>query len=423
MISSLEQPLTRQFEQYFGKSGNTQTLTLAEIRNTLRKVEEATGVKPALIYATFVPQVLVADAGTNASYPVPNSNLDIQNSEDQLELVLVTAEGEPIRHRVTGTTRENVLKVVRQFQSEVTNAQSGRAYEAPGQELYQWFVTPLQADLKARGIQNLSFIMDRGLRSIPMAALYDGQQFLIEQYSIGLMPSLSLTDTRYKSLKDAEVLAMGAANFTAQKPLPAVPVELSVITSSLWEGKSFLNDAFTLSNLKAQRNQEPFGVIHLATHASFRAGSPKNSYIQLWDTKLGLDQLRELGWSNPAVELLVLSACKTALGDEDAELGFAGLAVQAGVKSAIASLWSVSDEGTLALMTELYQQLKQSPIKAEGLRQAQIAMLNRQVTLKDGKLITPTATVPLPPELAKLGTKDLTHPYFWAGFTMIGSPW
>src|SRR4028119_1614196 len=180
--------------------------------------------------------------------------------------------------------------------------------------------------------------MDKGLRSIPVAALYDGQQFLVEKYSVGLMPSVSLTDTRYQDVKNLQVLAMGSAKFPTLKPLPAVPIELSVITSSLWQGKSFLNEAFTLKNLIAQRQQQPFGMIHLATHASFQAGAPGNSYIELWDTKLRLNQLSGLGWKNPQVELLVLSACKTALGNEDAELGFAGLALQAGVKSAIASL-------------------------------------------------------------------------------------
>jgi CHAT domain-containing protein len=179
-----------------------------------------------------------------------------------------------------------------------------------------------------------------------------------------------------------------------------------------------------MANLKSQRQERPFGLIHLATHATFRPGAPGNSYIELWDSKLRLDQLRQLGWgSNPPVELLVLSACKTALGDQEAELGFAGLAVEAGVKSAIASLWSVSDEGTLALMTELYQQLKAAPIKAEALRQAQIAMLKGQVSLQGNQLVTPNDTVSLPPELANMGIKNLSHPYFWAGFTLIGSPW
>jgi CHAT domain-containing protein len=104
-------------------------------------------------------------------------------------------------------------------------------------------------------------------------------------------------------------------------------------------------------------------------------------------------------------------------------LGFAGLAVQAGVKSALGSLWSVSDEGTLGLMTQLYQQLKQAPIKAEALRQAQLAMLRGEMRLKGGQLISGSKSVPLPPELAKQGDKTFEHPYFWAGFTMIGNPW
>jgi CHAT domain-containing protein len=220
-----------------------------------------------------------------------------------------------------------------------------------------------------------------------------------------------------------QVLAMGAEKFADLKPLPAVPMELSLITSSLWQGRSLLNEAFTLENLKTQRQQNPFGIIHLATHAVFQAGAPSNSYIELWNEKLRLNELPKLDLRNPPVTLLVLSACKTALGNEQAELGFAGLAVQAGVRSAIASLWSVSDEGTLGLMTQLYQQLKQSPIKAEALRQAQLAMLKGQVHLTDGQLVTSNKSIALPQELARLGDKKLEHPYFWAGFTIIGSPW
>ena len=141
------------------------------------------------------------------------------------------------------------------------------------------------------------------------------------------------------------------------------------------------------------------------------------------DTKLHLDQLRQLGWNNPPVELLVLSACRTALGDEQAELGFAGLSVLAGVKSSLASLWYVSDQGTLGLMTEFYQQLNSAPINAEALRQTQLALLKGQVRLEGGKLRTPGIEVPLPPELALLGNQTLEHPYYWAAFTMIGNPW
>jgi CHAT domain-containing protein len=256
-----------------------------------------------------------------------------------------------------------------------------------------------------------------------MAALYDGEQFLIEKYSVGLMPSISLADTRYESVTNMEVLAMGASQFTDQQSLPAVPIELSEITQDIWQGKSFLNESFTVENLKEQQNRQPFGMIHLATHANFVPGELSNSYIQLWDNKLRLNELSELGLNNPTVELLVLSACRTALGNEEAELGFAGLAVKAGVKSAMGSLWYVSDEGTLGLMTEFYQQLKQAPIKAEAIRQAQLAMLKGQIYTKDGKLITTQETMSLPPELARLRDQTFEHPYYWSAFTMIGSPW
>jgi CHAT domain-containing protein len=123
------------------------------------------------------------------------------------------------------------------------------------------------------------------------------------------------------------------------------------------------------------------------------------------------------------VELLVLSACSTALGDEEAELGFTGLATLSGVKTALGSLWTVSDEGTFGLMSEFYEQLKQAPIKAEALRQAQLAMIQGTVRLEGGKLITSRGSFPLPPELAEQGDKILSHPYFWSGFSMIGNPW
>jgi CHAT domain-containing protein len=409
-----------------GKTTATQPTTVAEARRVLRNVETTAGVKAALVYITFVPSNVSSNAASGVVNTNPNpQNLraETRNANDQLELTLVSAEGSPIRRRVDAAVRAQFFKTADEFRSQVTNVRSGRGYLPTAKTLYQWMIAPIEAELKAQGIQNLAFIMDSGLRSIPVAALHDGQKFLVEKYSLGLMPSLSLTNTQFKSVKDSQVLAMGSAKFAELKPLPAVPIELSTITPALWQGKSFLNDAFTLQNLKSQRQQQPFGIVHLATHAAFKPGAISNSYIELWDTKLRMNQLTQLGWNNPPVELLVLSACKTALGDEEAELGFAGLALQAGAKSAIASLWSVNDEGTLGLMTSLYQKLKIAPIKSQALQQAQIAMLQGQVNLTGGKLIASSESVSLPPELAKLGNRKLDHPYYWASFTIIGSPW
>ncbi|WRH69057.1 MAG: CHAT domain-containing protein [Planktothrix sp. GU0601_MAG3] len=303
-------------------------------------------------------------------------------------------------------------------------------YKENGKQLYEWLIEPLESQLEAEGINTLVFSMDTGLRTLPLAALYDGKQFLLERYSLGLIPSLSLTDTRYVNIKNSKILAMGASTFpnSNQLPLPAVPMELDlIINRNTWQGKSFLNENFTVDNLTSQRSQHQFSIVHLATHGEFQTGGSDQSYIQFWDQKLRLNQLRNLKLNQPPVELLVLSACTTAVGDEKAELGFAGLAVQAGVKSALASLWYVSDAGTLGLMNTFYQALSTSPIKAEALRQAQLGMLQGKVRLEQGYLINETGInttkIPLPPEIAARGNVNLSHPFYWAGFTLIGSPW
>lgn len=413
----VEEFFTRQYEEYLGLL-SPQVLTLGEIRATLNKIEAATGEKPALVYAVFYPGTLEQNTQQRLNNPIPQDS-------DQLQLVVVTGQGEPIFRAIPGATRAKVLAMVTKLRGEITN--QGKlgttSYLAPAQQIYQWLIAPIEENLQTQGIKNLAFIMDVGLRSVPLSALHDGKQFLIEKYSAGLMPSLSLTDSRYRDIKEFQILAMGASEFTDENPLPAVPFEVATITQKLWQGKSFLNDAFTLENLKAQRRQQPFGIIHLATHGQFKAGKREDSYIRLWDRRLGLDQLRELGWNDPPVELLVLSACRTALGDKEAELGFAGLAVQAGVKSAVGSLWYVSDEATLGLMAEFYRQLQKAPIKSEALRLAQLAMIRGEVYLEGGKLHGTGENVTLPPELAQLGDKKLSHPYYWSAFTMIGSPW
>jgi CHAT domain-containing protein len=133
----------------------------------------------------------------------------------------------------------------------------------------------------------------------------------------------------------------------------------------------------------------------------------------------------KLGWKEAEVDLLTLSACRTAIGNKEAEMGFAGLAVASGVQSALASIWSVSDEGTLALMTEFYYQLQSAKVKSEALRQAQLAMIQGKLKIESGQLRGSgmRGNVALPQELASLTNTNLSHPYYWSGFTMIGSPW
>jgi filamentous hemagglutinin family protein len=403
-VSEVDESVSDNFENYLDLD-EVQPKELPDVRSDLSNVESNTGVKPALVYALFVPSDLSKASLNKKDRPQE------EKESDQLELFIVTAKGNPIRKRVPGATRGAVVKLAQEFQKEVSDRKKVRTttYLASAQQLYQWLVAPLEVEFKSQKIQSLVFITDAGLRSLPFAALHDGTGFLIERYSLGLMPSISLTDTRYSDIRKSEVLAMGASEFkqTDQDPLPSVPLEITTV-ANLWKGKGFVNDGFTLQNLKSQRSSNPYGIIHLATHAEFQSGALTNSYIQLSDTKLRLDQIRQLGWNNPPVELLVLSACRTALGNEDAELGFAGLAVKSGVKTAMASLWYVDDQGSLELMSKFYQSLKTSPIKAEALRQAQLQLLR-------GKSSTHSQS----PE----DDKPFAHPYYWSSFTMIGSPW
>jgi CHAT domain-containing protein len=399
-VDRIEQDWEDEFEEYFKENFSFRSKTVDEISKTLGRLAVQTKKKPALIYV--IPRI------------------------DQLELLLITSDRLPFRHSVPAAKRDALLAVVKDFIGEITNLRkiNTTSYLKSAQQLYQWIIAPLELNLQLQKIDTLLFCVGSGLRTLPLPALHDGKQFLTEKYSLARIPAFKFTDSNYVDIKKSQVLAMGASDFvnSSQQPLPAVPLELKTIAQE-WPTQSFVNKDFTVVNLQSERLRQKFGIIHLATHAEFKPGTPNNSYIQFWDTQLKLNQIRDLGWNNPPVELLVLSACRTGLGDKNVELGFAGLAVQAGVKSALASIWYVSDAGTLALMSEFYHQLKTAPIKAEALRQAQIGMIQGKVKLENGELRTSKGSVKLPPELLELDNQNLSHPYYWAAFSIIGSPW
>ncbi len=400
IVTEIDQILEAQFEDYLGEDITQKHVTTASLQKRLQTMEIQTGKRAVVIYALSHP--------------------------DGLQLILVPPEGSPISKHVPQANSKTLRREVKKFYHTL-NDYTSTSYLPSSQQLYQWLVAPLTTELDALNIDTLIFSMDAGLRTIPLAALHDGQQFLIETYSVGLIPSVSLTDTRYQSLKDATILAMGAAEFpdSSLPPLPAVPIELSTILAEVGQGRLLLNDQFTLDNLKTQRQEASFDIVHLSTHASFPRDRNHHPYIQLWRQQVGLNQLRQVQWyAPPTVELLTLSACETAVGNEQAEMGFAGLAVQAGVKSALASLWKVDDLGTLAVMTEFYQQLNSENvlIKAEALRQAQLALLRSQVRIESSQLVGTSRNISVAKTLVNTPESNLSHPYYWAGFTLIGNP-
>ncbi|MCC3444203.1 MAG: CHAT domain-containing protein [Microcoleus sp. PH2017_03_ELD_O_A] len=413
-IALIDKLFEQDYENYFKEDFTDKRVNVEYIRETLKTIKTETGKQAVIVYAFA--------------------------SLESLSLILVVPEGPPILKSIK-VNRVNLNKIVNEFQKNISNPDSLEDKDlANAKQLYDLFVEPISKELAELNIDTLVFSFDAGLRQLPIAAFYDGEHFLVEKYSLGSIPSVSLTSTNYESLKNAQVLAMGASQFphTNKPKLPAVPIELSAIAGTrsnsqnagelpLWRGRFFLNQDFTVENLtKQRRQQQAFEIVHLATHASFpqHQNGRKEAEIDLWNRSLALDKFRLAKWyDRRQVQLLVLSACETAIGNSDAEMGFAGLAVRSGVKSALASLWKVNDFATLGLMTEFYANLRSTPIKAEALRQAQLAMIRKQVAIKDGKLVGSQKRAIDLTRAGQVPNSDLSHPKFWAGFTLIGSPW
>ena len=420
VFTRIETAASSQFEQYLPATGRTEAApiaTLDDVKNTLATAQSDFAIQPALLYAYFVPDA-ASESGAQAS------------PHDQLEVMLITAQGEPVKKRQWGITRAQVEAIAAEMRYQATSQFSRpNDYLPPSQQLHKWIIDPIQAELDHHNIDNLAFIMDEGLRTFPIAALHNGEQFLIEQYSLGLMPTFSLTELMptnngINHLRQSQVLAMGASQFNNQPPLPAVEAELSLIAGDIWEGKSFLNENFTLENLRTEIAKEQYGIVHLATHAVFEADDFDSSYIQLWDEQITLSELESLNLSQTSIDLLILSACNTAIGNKNAEYGFAGFAVNAGSQSALASLWPVSDEGTLGFMSQFYEQYAQGSTRSEALRQAQLNMLQGDLFFVNGTIIGPNQEeIAVIPELTESGNWDFSHPFYWSAFTMIGNPW
>jgi len=432
-ILSLDDLFGNEFSRFLGVKAVNNFDSVESVGNMLSRLAKETGKKPAIIYLMVDERQLSIAAitpGSRAGVASPGIlkfDPGLFTSTQPLQYIAQQeAKIQPVVRGIPEAKRANVLPVVERFLTALKDPRqrTSTAYLKDAQQLYRWLVAPIESELQAQGIETLLFSMDSGLRLLPVAALHDGKQFLVEKYSTALIPSVNLIDTRYRNIRNTQVLAMGADTFANQEPLPAVPVELKVITEE-WPGQAFLNQEFTVQRLTQERLQSGYPIIHLATHADFAPGRLSDSYIEFGNNqRLNLPQLRQLPLREPnVVELFTLSACRTSVGDVSAELGFAGLAVQSGVKSALASLWYVSDEGTLALMSEFYKNLRQAPIKAEALRQAQIAMLQGKVTIKGGELRGVRGGIPVPSVIAQRGDQVLNHPYYWAACTLIGSPW
>ena len=324
---------------------------------------------------------------TAVVYPVP--------LPDRLDLVVTI--GEDI-HQVTVPVGEERLRSEAQALRRLLEKRTTYQYLPHARQLHDWLIRPIEPLLAAANVDTLVVVPEQPLRSIPMAALHDGRDFVIARYAVAIAPSLTLVEPRPLALDKSAVLAGGLTEAVQGFPaLPFVDIELDELRA-LGTREVLRDRSFTTEALERELKTKPFDVVHVASHAQFEADS-RRSFLLTFDGRMTLDRLEETlkvnRFRDEPVELLFLSACQTAAGDERAALGLAGVAVKAGARSALASLWHINDQASSALVAEFYRQLAKPGVsKAEALRRAQREMLN-----------------------------DLRyrHPGYWSPFLLIGN--
>lgn len=383
---------------------------LAQARDVIESLQQAELVnffRQDCLNATSI-QIDQVDRKAVVVYPIV--------LKDRLEVVLSLPNTSSLRHYATSLPQAEVEEVFTQLRNTVApssvNPNRGikpeqrlgsnvpnPSYLTLSQKVYDWLIRPAEQDIAASQAKTLVFVLDGPLLNLPMAVLNDGQQFLVEKYAIAYTPGLQLLDP--KPLVRGKISALKAGLTEARQgfdPLPYVGQELEKIQLQV-PGELLLNQEFTSTTIQKEIDSVPFPVVHLATHGQF-SSNEEDTFILTWDSRLNVNQLNNLlrtreESNRGAIELLVLSACQTAAGDKRAALGLAGVAVRAGARSTLATLWFVSDAATAELMTRFYRELADTTItKAEALRRAQVALL------KDSRY---------------------QNPLFWAPYVLVGN--
>ena len=294
--------------------------------------------------------------------------------------------------------------------------------------LFDLLISPVLPLIEAQKITTLLIAADRGLQAVPFSALSDGQQFFGSRFAFSLTPSLGLTDfDQSKPDVGDKLLALGASEFIGLSPLPLVPQEIDRVDTGGVKDK-YLNEEFTPDVLLEQAADPSYSHVHVSTHANFVPGGPSRSRLYSGTDAIALDQLAKLRIARKGVplELIVFSACRTALGDSESELGFSGLALQVGARSAVGTLWYVDDVVTSAYFIQMYKYLKQGIPKAESMQLTRQAFIRGLIRSDDDRLLGVDGT-PLLTGLSQTQQRHIahriTHPFYWAGIQLMGTPW
>jgi len=357
-----------------------ETLKVAEIRDYFKT--------PCIVAQDAKrTRIETASSHTAALYPIM--------LPDRTELLVSFADG--IRRVTVPVTKARMTETVRQFRA-LLEKRTTREFLGPARQLYQWLIAPIEKELAERHIDTIAFVPDGALRTIPLAALFDGKEFLIARFAVATEPGLSLIDPKPLAARRGNKSLVAGLTVAAQgyPALPNVAGELDAVAHI--EGGKMLRDAdFRVGAMEHELESVPYSVVHIASHGEF-SSDPAKSFLLAYDGKLTLDRLEQAvkysEFRTEPLELLVLSACQTAAGDDRAALGLAGVAVKAGARSAVASLWFINDQASSLLIADFYQGLHDASLsKAKALQQAQIAIMS---------------------------DRRYRHPGYWAPFLVIG---
>lgn len=335
-------------------------------------------------------------------FEVTRQNLSSQNVLEEKNAVLINSiilkervvfllqlpDGRIIKSE-TEIAEAKLVALASQWHQELKTGNTWR-FRTLSHYFYDRIVRPFEAELRAADIQVLVFIHDGILRNLPMAALSDGQQFLAQKWASVSSIGLNFTSTSVGE-EDLKALAFGLqVAVPGWSRLKNVEREISSVQNIIG-GDIFLNDEFTLDSLTRQLNREEYSVVHLASHGYF-GGTAETSFILAYDRQISAVKLEEILWqSRQPIELLVLSACETAIASERSLLGLAGVAAKSGVSSVVGSLWAVQDESQAEVVEAFYSHLSDAPNKAIALQQVQVEQI-----------------------------RALAHPQKWAALNLIG---
>ena len=324
--------------------------------------------------------------------------------KERLEIVLKLPGQNNLRHYTNSISEIQVDGAVEQLLTALTKRSTSLSQvKKTSQQIYDWLIKPLKTDLESEPIKTLVFVLDGSLRNIPPAALYDGNQYLIEKYAVVVTPGLQLINPKPLSRNNIRAIIAGASNapsFQAEglSPIDNVTLELAAIAKQITQKEKLENQNFKQENIESKINSAPFNLVHIATHGKF-SSNPQDTFLLDWNKRIKVRDLDSLfrvkdPTKSTSIDLLILSACETATGDKRAALGLAGVAVRSGARSTLATLWSVKDQSTAQVMSDFYLNLSQGIGKAEALRKAQLSL---QAQAK------------------------YQHPFYWASFVLVGN--